>query len=59
MIELYAILAYFGMMVLPLVVMAVLEHYSSEVIEERHHKAILKLLSGKKKKFIFRKLRHH
>ena len=52
MFELYILLAYFGMMFVPMAVMVVLEHYSSGIIEQRHHMAVLRLLSGQKRKVI-------
>ena len=59
MIELYALLAYFGMMLLPLIVMIIIEHYSSGVIQEKHQKAISRFLHGRKRKFVLHRLRHH
>ena len=58
MLELYLLLAYFGMMFMPMTVMMILEHYSSGIIEQRHHMAVLRLLSGQKRKTISLKRKH-
>lgn len=58
MLELYLLLAYLGMMFVPMGVMMVLEHYSSGIIEQRHHMAILRLLSGQKRKILTLRRKH-
>lgn len=55
MIELLALLAYFGAMIVPLIVIVVLEYHASGIIEKRHHMAILKFLKKNAKLVIHKK----
>jgi hypothetical protein len=53
-IEAFVMLAYFGMMLIPLFINAILEHHASELIEERHHRAVLSCFSKTKAKMLIR-----
>ncbi|MCM8531825.1 MAG: hypothetical protein NE330_11740 [Lentisphaeraceae bacterium] len=55
MVELLVLLAYFGAMIVPLIVIVVLEYHASGIIEKRHHLAILRFMKKNAKLVIYKK----